>query len=308
VTIKLLFIPEPKQGLKLWCLIILSVALMVMDHQYNRLSFAREFLSDAVYPIQWLIDTPVRLTSQVSQYIHTQQHLVEQHRELNEQLFIKEAELQRMLALEAENKEYRSLLNASPKEDEILKAAEILNVDSDPFNHRLVINKGENDGVYIGQPIIDAQGLMGEIIEISRLTSRAILVTDASHAVPVEILRNGVRGIAVGTGAIDNLLLQHVPVTADLKEGDLLVTSGLGGRFKAGYPVGMITEISRTTGESFAAIRVKPSANLDRGRRLLLIQQKTDDGINYSRGSEESHVSKSAEKPIKSKVEEERSE
>lgn len=261
----------------MWCLTFLAVALMILDHRYHHLKQLREFLSNAAYPLQWAVHIPVELNQNLQKYFSGHHSLLSENQSLKEKIFEQEGRLQRLLAVEAENHQLRSLLQASPKGGETLSVTEILKVDSDPFHHRILLNKGAREGVYVGQPIIDEQGVVGEIIDVFWLSSRAILVTDASHAIPVENLRNGTRGIAVGTGAIDNLQLQHVPTTADLQVGDVLVTSGLGGRFPAGYPVGKITEISKDAGESFAVVRVKPMAHLDRGRHLLLIQQKIED-------------------------------
>lgn len=258
----------------MWCLIALSIALMVLDHRYHQLDQVRGYLSQTTFPFQWVVDAPFRLTETVREYITSHHALLAENETLRQQQLLQEGHLQRLLALEAENTQLRTLLKASPREGETLSVAEILKVDSDPFIHRIIINKGEQDNVFVGQPIIDASGVMGEIIEVYPFTSRAILLTDTSHAIPVESVRNGVRGIAVGTGAIDSLQLQHVPTTADLKVGDVLVTSGLGGRFPSGYPVGTITDVSKDAGESFAVVRVKPSAYLDRGRQVLLILRK----------------------------------
>lgn len=250
--------------------------LMVADHRYYQLEHIRQYLSQSAFPIQWVVDVPFRLYDQGKQYLITHHRLVQENDYLRQQQFLLEGKLQRLLALETENSQLRTLLKASPREGETLRVAEILKVDSDPFTHRIVINKGEEEGVYVGQPIIDAEGIMGEVIEVNPFTSRAILLTDASHAVPVESLRNGVRGIALGTGATDSLQLQHVPITTDLKAGDVLVTSGLGGRFPSGYPVGVITEVTQDTGESFASVKIKPSALLNRGRQVLLIYKNSD--------------------------------
>lgn len=245
---------------------------MVLDHRYQKLDPVRDFLSSAVYPLQWVVNAPVRLTFQCHGYFVSRHHLLKETETLQQTLFSQNAQLLKLKALEAENQRLHALLSASPRVGETLRVAEIIQVDADPFSQNILINKGRRDNVVIGQPIIDDQGVMGEIVEIHANTSRAILLTDPSHAIPVENVRNGVRGIIVGTGVVDGLELQYVPTTADIKEGDVLVTSGLGGRYPPGYPVGMVSQINQDKRESFASIRVQPAARLGQGRQLLLVE------------------------------------
>ncbi len=257
----------------MWCLIALSVALLVIDHRSQALASVHRYLSFVVYPIQLMVDLPTHFFIKLGSYISSQRQLVKENTDLQEQQFLQQGRLQQLQALEAENARLRVLLQATPRGEQTLTAAEILQIAADPFNHFFLIDKGEKD-VYVGQPIIDAEGVIGEIVEVFPFKSRAILVTDPSHAIPVENLRNGVRGIVVGTGKIDSFALRHVPNTADIKEGDTLVTSGIGGRYPAGYPVGVVKKIERDVGESFAEVKVVPAAHLERGRQILLIAPK----------------------------------
>ncbi len=249
---------------------------MLLDHRYHRLDPAHDFLANIVYPIQWLADFPSRGIRSCTDFFRSHRSLLKQNESLRQTQLQQEGRLQRLLAVEAENTELRALLQASPQLQDSFRVAEILKVDSDPYNLSIIINKGLKAGAYIGQPIIDAKGVMGVVIDVMDNYSRVLLLTDASHAVPVETVRNQVRGIAEGIGTVNYLELQYVPTTADIVEGDILVTSGLGGRFPAGYPVGIVQEISRTANKSFAVIRVKPAANLDRGRQVLMIQKQAD--------------------------------
>ena len=191
---------------------------MVMDHHYHRFDNVKSFLSLVAYPIQWAVDTPVSFTHGIKNYFISHHRLVQENKQLKEQQLLQSGRLQQWVALEAENARLWSLLQSSERREDEHTIAEVLQVDEDPFNHRILLNKGKNNEVVIGQPIIDEDGVMGEIIEVNHHHSVAILITDASHALPVENARNGVRGILSGTGAIDSLSLQHVPTTADIQE------------------------------------------------------------------------------------------
>ena len=178
---------------------------------------------------------------------------------------------QQMVSVQAENVRLRSLLNSAALLRDDVLVAELIGVSPDPVRHQLVLNKGTGDEVFVGQPLIDADGLLGQVIEVNRLNSRALLITDATHSVPVQVNRNGVRAIAEGTGALSSLEVQHLAATTDIQVGDLLVTSGLGGRFPVGYPVAVVSEVLRDPGKAFARVRASPSAALDRSRHVLLV-------------------------------------
>ena len=174
--------------------------------------------------------------------------------------------------LQAENVRLRGLLNSTAMLRDDVLVAELIGVSPDPVRHQLVLNKGRNDGVFVGQPLIDADGLMGQIVEVSAGTSRALLITDATHSIPVQVNRNGVRAIAEGTGSLGELEVRHVSANTDIETGDLLVTSGLGGRFPGGYPVAVVTAIERDPGRMFARVVARPNAALDRSQPLLVVR------------------------------------
>ncbi|MNZ34856.1 Cell shape-determining protein MreC [compost metagenome] len=165
----------------------------------------------------------------------------------------------------------RELLNSSALVNEKVEVAELIGVDPNPFTHRILINKGERDGVFLGQPVLDARGLMGQVVELMPYTSRVLLLTDTTHSIPVQVNRNGLRAIASGTGNPERLELRHVADTADIKEGDLLVSSGMGQRFPAGYPVATVNEVIHDSGQPFAIVRAIPTAALNRSRYMLLV-------------------------------------
>jgi rod shape-determining protein MreC len=179
--------------------------------------------------------------------------------------------LQKLDILEKENFRLRELLHATPKTGDTVLIAEIIKVDVDPYRHLIVLNKGSNDDVYISQPIIDAEGAMGQTVHVSATSAIAMLITDVSHALPVQVDRNGLRAVAFGTGKINQLDLRHIPHNADIREGDTLITSGLGGRFPANYPVAVITDIERSPDEAFVTVKARPLALLDRSREVLLV-------------------------------------
>lgn len=246
---------------------------MLADARYHRLDAARGYLSLIVYPIQWMVDAPIRWTGAVMQYASTFNQLVRENAELKHQAFLQSTRLQKLLALEAENTRIRALLKSSDGEQETHRVAEIIRINLDRFEHRLVLNKGAKQGVLVGEPVIDAKGVIGEVIEVQPLTSRVILLTDANYGISVENIRNGVRGIVVGTGVANTLALQHIANTVDLKIGDLLVTSGLDGRYPPGYSVGHVLEIERDPSESYVNVKIKPSAQFDRTREVLLVER-----------------------------------
>lgn len=249
---------------------------MVVDYRYHQLDTVRGYLSLIVYPVQWMVDAPIRLAGTVTQYVSTFNQLVHENADLKHQAFLQNARLEKLLALEAENIRIRALLKSSHQGKETHRVAEIIRINADPFVHRVILNKGAKQGVLLGEPVIDAKGVIGEVIEVQPLISHVILLTDANYGISVENLRNGVRGIAAGTGSMNTLELQHVANTVDLKLGDILVTSGLDGRYPPGYPVGRIAHIERDPSESYVSVKITPSAELDRSRQVLLVERTKD--------------------------------
>jgi len=197
--------------------------------------------------------------------------LQEESERLRQENLLLQGRSHQMASLQADNTRLRALLNSTALLRDDVLVAELIGVSPDPVRHQVVLNKGEKDSVFVGQPLIDADGLMGQVVEVNALTSRVLLITDATHSIPVQINRNGVRAIAEGTGVLGTLEVSHVAATTDIREGDLLVTSGLGGRFPVGYPVAEVTVVERDPGQPFARIFAHPSAALDRSRHVLLV-------------------------------------
>jgi rod shape-determining protein MreC len=257
--------------LRLLLAILVVVGLIIADLRFNSLTSTRAVLNTAAAPVFWLIDIPSRLFQWGDTHIQSRAQLLEENERLQRENLVLQSRSHQMASLHADNARLRSLLNSSALLRDDVLVAELIGVSPDPVRHQLILNKGENDGVFLGQPLIDADGLMGQVIEVGIAHSRALLITDATHSIPVQVNRNGVRAIAEGIGSLDSLEIHHVSATTDIQEGDLLVTSGLGGRFPVGYPVAFVSSIERDPGEMFIRVSARPSAALDRSRHILLV-------------------------------------
>lgn len=252
-------------------LIVLSVAMMAVDHRQHHLEGIRSALSVVMYPLQHLVNLPVSASSWLGENLSSRESLLAENARLKMQHTLLKAQLQKFSAIELENQRLRELLQSSRKVSEHVLIGELLAVDLEPFTRQVVINKGTRQEIYVGQPLVDAQGVMGQIIHAGVLSSTAMLITDANHALPVQVNRNGLRAIALGTGAPDRLALPYLPNSADIKEGDLLITSGLGGRFPADYPVAVVSEVRQDPSQPYAVINATPTAQLERAREVLMV-------------------------------------
>lgn len=231
----------------------------------------RSVLISLVTPIYWIADTPSRLMYWGETTMVSRATLIEENKQLRQKQQLLAGKLIKFEALQAENKRLHSLLNSSAIISDRVLAAEVIGVSSDPLLHSVVVNKGSTDDVVTGQPLIDSSGLMGQVVEVGFTSARVVLITDASHAVPVQVNRNGVRAVAEGTGLITELDIPHIPVTTDIKQGDLLVSSGLGGVFPSGYPVATVTSVNEDPGHAFLIVKAKPTALLNQRRNVLLV-------------------------------------
>ena len=258
-------------GVRLLVLVVLSVALMVVDARFTLLKPVRSEMSLVLMRAYWVTDLPQRLWEGVASQFGSRTELVAENEKLKTEALLLQGRLQKLAALTEQNVRLRELLNSSALVNEKVEVAELIGMDPNPFTHRILINKGERDGVVLGQPVLDARGLMGQVVELMPYTSRVLLLTDSTHSIPVQVNRNGLRAIASGTGNPERLELRHVADTADIKEGDLLVSSGLGQRFPAGYPVATVKEVIHDSGQPFAIVRAVPTAALNRSRYLLLV-------------------------------------
>ncbi len=270
-TTKPLFLDGSFAAMRLALMVVVSIVLMVVDHRGQHLEAVRGVLSSLVYPLQYAVDMPIQAGAWFAENFTSRRALVAENARLREEQLRIQARLEKYNELEAENRRLRKLLDSAAKVGERVLIAELLSVDMDPFSRRIVLNKGSRDGVAPGQSLIDSRGIMGQVVHAGPFSSNALLITDPSHALPVQVNRSGVRSVAVGTGPLNLLKLSHVPKNADVREGDTLVTSGLGGRFPSGYPVGEVVSIERDRGQPFATVLVQPSADLERNREVLLV-------------------------------------
>ena len=252
--------------------VVVSIVLMSIDHRASHLEPTRSLLSTVLYPLQLAVHVPIRAGEWLAEQFSTHQTILAENARLREEQFRVRARLEKLDALETENQRLRSLLGSSRKLDERVLVAELISVDMDPFSRRIVVNKGARDGVSQGQVLIGSNGVMGQIVHTGPFSSNALLITDPSHALPVQIHRNGLRAVAFGTGPLNRLKLSHVPNSADVQVDDRIVTSGLGNRFLSGYPVGKVVEVKRDPSRPFAEIYVEPSAMLERTREVLLVR------------------------------------
>lgn len=266
-----LLLRGPSPGLRCTLLCVACLLLMTLDHQQNQMRNVRAALSVALSPLHALSSAPANFGRWVSETFATRNRLMEENANLHNLVLEQQFRLQKLESLQVENTRLREMMRSAAEVAERILVGEIRSLDLDPYRHRLVINKGSRDGAYGGQAILDGHGVMGQITRAEPLLSRVILITDPSHATPVEINRNGIRTVALGTGDTGALSLPFLPNSTDIQVGDLLVTSGLGGRFPPGYPVGRVTDVRRDPGKSFASVTARPMAELDRGRQVLLV-------------------------------------
>ena len=257
--------------MRLGFFIILSLLLILLDY-HHYLSSVRRLLNNVVAPLQYMVDAPIQVFHNVANSFVTRKQLQAENTALRTQHVLLQAKLQRFAALESENRQLNQLLAATEHlKKQRFQLARLLLVNADPLLNEVILDKGQSTGVKIGQPVLDANGVMGQVISVDLFSSRVLLLTDFRSAIPVQDVRSDARGILVGRGRLAKLLLKDIPSTIDIKVNDLLVTSGLGGRYPAGYPVGVVSLINTNVAAQFASIQVDPSAQLNRNRPVLLI-------------------------------------
>jgi rod shape-determining protein MreC len=251
--------------------VVLSIGLIVVDQRQGHLDTLRSTLSVVVYPLHYLAGIPETFAEALQGRLAEEEELRRANRALQRDNLLLNARLQKLEALETENMRLRDLLGSSFKIGDRVLIAELLSVDLDPYRQQVLVNRGRASGVFVGQPVLDADAVMGQVTRVNPLTSTVLLITDAAHSLPVQVNRNGLRAVAAGTGLINRLELPHLPKNADVHVGDLLVTSGLGSHFPPGYPVARVSRVENEPGKPFATVFAEPTARLDRSREVLLV-------------------------------------
>jgi rod shape-determining protein MreC len=268
---------------------------MMVDINLPEFKSVRSFANIIIGPFYRIADIPELITELGNSAVKSRQEIIDENQRLKSEVTVLSGRAQRMASLVAENGRLRALLNSTALvADDDLVIAEIIGVSPQLDKHHIILNKGSQAGVYEGQPVLDADGLMGQVLDVGLFTSRVILVTDQSHAVPAQLSRNGMRVVAEGIGNYGLLILSHVALTADIQVGDLLVSSGLGGRFPIGYPVAKVSEVERSEGSAFLTVKAIPEAKLNRSRHVLLVF----DDQSVSVGGKASMTAKSMGKSI----------
>lgn len=257
---------------RLMMYVLLAIVLMAMDHRGQYVPRMRSYADFLVEPIYHVVEWPVRALRGTWSFFQNSQSMLRKNKDLADQLLAQQARLQRLAALKEENSRLRALLDGSSKLEIEFQFAELIDVDLDPFSHRVMIDRGKDRSVEVGQAVIDGNGVMGQVEEVNLHFSRVRLISDPNHALPVQINRTGLRTVAFGLGNTARLSIPSLPREADVREGDLIVTSGLGNRFPGGYPVAVIESVDRAEGRMFAEAMARPLAALDRGREVLLLK------------------------------------
>ena len=272
-----IFTRGPSLVARLAMAIVCSCILMFVDHKLDGFQSTRLYLNSLMAPLQYIANLPSFILNQSAERLTSQQDLLEENQRLTDQLLVASEKLQRFSMLEKENRELRALLDAPVADDYKKVIAELMSVDRNPFAHQIVINKGTLDGIYRSQPLVDDSGIVGQVMEVGTTNSRVLLITDVTHSIPVRSLRNNVRFIASGSGGINELFLEHVTHNSDVKVGDVLISSGLGGVFPPGYPVAVVSTIVRDERREFAQVLARPTAELDRIKYVLLLESQEND-------------------------------
>jgi rod shape-determining protein MreC len=262
-------------SLRLLVWLALASALMAIDLRTGLLRQVRIAANALVAPIQTVATAPLHAARAVRDATAQRAGLVDENADLREQLLFAQARLDRLAIVQEQNNRLRSLLDARQKLGLQAQLAELIDVDLDPYRHRILINQGKDHGVFVGEAVIDAQGLVGQVLDVEADRATVILLSDPSHAVPVRVQRTGLRVIAYGSGATDRIELPHVPFSADLKAGDLLVTSGIGGRFPPGLPVATVYDVQTDDSATFAVAQARPLAGIASATELLLVRDET---------------------------------
>ncbi len=243
--------------------------MMVLDYRYQYLNSVRSTFSTLASPVYYVANLPSEISVWADDNIVSRADLIDENQNLKDQLMILKAQNQRLVGLESDNAQLRKLLNSSRKLKGKRLIAEIINVNTNNYAQEIMVNKGSSDGLYVGQSAVDSDGVMGQVIEVTLFWSRIILINDPNHAIPVKNNRNGIRAIARGNGL--NLNVMHLPSTIDIKQGDLLLSSGLGEKFPDGYPVAKVVSVTKNSDQPYLEVIAEPTANINTADHVLLL-------------------------------------
>jgi len=249
----------------------MSALLLVVDLKTRLLSPLRSTLATVVNPIYRIAESPYQMGRQASATLSTRETLLKENEQLRQRNFELAQVKQQFVALREENARLRQLLGSRQRLDAKVLVAELIGVVPSPNTFQVEIDRGASSDVFVGQAVIDADGVFGQVVEVAQFSSRVMLLVDAAHALPVQVNRNDFRSIAAGTGRLDRLELEYVPITADIRVGDTLISSGLGGHFPRGYPVAEVTSVVVDPTKTYAQVVARPLAALDRSRHVLLV-------------------------------------
>jgi rod shape-determining protein MreC len=268
---KPIFSRGPSLQLRLFLAVIVAICLIVADSRLGTFVKIRNYMDTAVSPFYFLANGPRKVLDSVSETLATRQQLELENRALRQELLLKNSDILLLGQFKQENARLRELLGSPLRQDEHKMVTQVISTGSDPYSDQVVIDKGSDNGVYEGQPVISDKGVVGQVVAVAKVTSRVLLICDASHALPIQVLRNDIRVIAAGSGCADDLQLEHLPNNTDIRVGDVLVTSGLGGRFPEGYPVAVVSSVKVDNQRAYTVIQARPTAGLQRLRYLLLL-------------------------------------
>jgi rod shape-determining protein MreC len=253
---------------------LVAIVLMMMDQRGHYIPRIRSAMELALEPVFHLVSWPADALESLGRQTRARDDLIAENQQLHQQLMKTSGSVQTQAALEQENKRLRNLLEATQGRAYHFHFAEMVRVDLDPFSHKIWIDRGLEQGVVVGQAVIDGKGIVGQVEDVHRHFSTVRLISDPDHSLPVQINRTGLRTVAYGSGKTSHLLMPNVPLQADVSSGDMIVTSGLGDRFPPGFPVGEVEHVERDNGETFARVYLRPFAALDQGREVLLIESQ----------------------------------
>lgn len=263
--------------LPLLAYLALATLLMVADQRGGFATQARQKLSVLAEPVWWVAASPGRLAEGAGTLFSSRTELQAENQRLTRELQVSASRLHRLVAVAEENQRLRELLGGTRGYRLSAQLVGIIDIDLDPSRQRILLDAGSSEGVVVGQAMIDAGGVLGQVIEVTSRRATALLLTDPDHAIPVQVVRSGLRTIAFGTGRTDRLRLPNIPQSADIQVGDRLVTSGIGGRFPAGFPVGVVEALHPDDTRLFVVAEARPAARLDRGLEVLLVSNAVDE-------------------------------